>query len=336
MTVSISVYNSSTGLQEFDNLDSLPSLETIEKVWIDVETDDPEILNRIASIFKLHELSIEDCFDPGHFPKLEEYGTHTFMIFRGLKPNFYIQNQEPDEDEEELTEEEKYTQKVAIYLSEKFIISFRRTEVAWLDAIVRVVSQFPEGTLAKSTTSLAHKIVDVLIDRFTRGIDVFEREIILLEDKVLESPESFELSDLLEIKRDLILLKQIMREQRIILQRLSTEPTLIKEKPQRRFFKDIDDHAQAIMLTLDQYIDSLAGVRDAYFAIANVRLGDTMRILAVITTVAVPLNIVVGLYGMNFEAIPLLHNPHGFWFIVSLMVLVAILLLFFFRRQRWI
>ena len=71
-----------------------------------------------------------------------------FMIFRGLKPNFYIESLE-EEDDEDLSDEEKYTQKVALFLSDQFIISFRRSEIPWLDAIVRQVGQFPERTIAQ-------------------------------------------------------------------------------------------------------------------------------------------------------------------------------------------
>jgi magnesium transporter len=77
-------------------------------------------------------------------------------------------------------------------------------------------------------------------------------------------------------------------------------------------------------------------LRDAYLAVVNVRLGDIMRILAVITTIATPLNVLVGFYGMNFEFIPLLHNPGGFWIILVSMIMLSIIMVLYFRKKRWL
>ncbi|RME59299.1 MAG: magnesium and cobalt transport protein CorA, partial [Candidatus Dadabacteria bacterium] len=102
------------------------------------------------------------------------------------------------------------------------------------------------------------------------------------------------------------------------------------------YFRDIDDHVVTILNTLDKEIETLISIRDSYFAMANIRLGDTMRILTVITTIVAPLNIVTGIYGMNFTAMPMLHSPSGFWFIMALMVVLATLMLLYFRSKRWI
>ena len=167
------------------------------------------------------------------------------------------------------------------------------------------------------------------------GFD-FDRIIENLEDTALEAPNEFEISDVLAAKRSLGTLRQLMREQLLVITRLANERTLIKQQRLRRYFKDVEDHAAALIREIDQLIDTLTGVREAYFAMANVRLGDIMRVLTVFTTIGVPLNIIVGLYGMNFEAIPMLHSPYGFWMVVVAMVLLVVAMLLLFRRKMWI
>ena len=127
-----------------------------------------------------------------------------------------------------------------------------------------------------------------------------------------------------------------MRDQRVVISRLAHEATLIRERQLRRYFRDIEDHAIAISKTIDTQIDSLSGIRDVYFASVNVQLGDIMRVLAVITTIAVPLNLITGMYGMNFKIIPLMDEPLGFWSITGTMLVIAILMLLFFRKKKWI
>ena len=261
------------------------------------------------------------------------------MIFRSFSPEPFFEEDAAEkagiEEEREISEEE-YSQSLSIYLSEKFLITHRNREIAWLDALVRRVSQVPDRTIGVGTDTLAHAVVDVLIDRFSRGLNYFENVIDGVEDMIIEDPDEFDVSEIIELRRRLTFLRQTMRDQRIIITRLAHEPTLVRERQLRRYFRDIDDHAAAVIKTLDTQVESLAGIRDVYFAMVNVRLGDIMRILAVITTIAVPLNLVAGLFGMNFERIPLVQDPYGFWLITVIMLVVAAIMLIFFRRKHWI
>ena len=340
MTVAITTYDPETGMRAFDSLEEFSADQNPQEVvWIDIESEDTTELEAVAEILSLHELTVEDCLTPGHFPKLEDYGSYVFMVFRALKswPEMHEYWESEDEEIDDVAEKfEGFTRKLAIYLSDKFVVTFRRRELTWMDAIVRQVRQHPEGFLDESTDRLTHKIIDVLTDRVTRGLSFFEKIIDKIEHAAVSSPDEFEIGDVVEMKSGLTSLKQIMRAQRGVVVRLANESSFIREAQQRRYFKDIDDHAVDNIHTIDKQVDMLMGLRDVYFTMANVRLGDTMRILAVITTVAAPLNIVVGLYGMNIEGIPLLHNPYGFWLIIITMIVLTALMLAYFRKNRWI
>jgi magnesium transporter len=341
MTVSILCYEEGKEAREFDDLSGLASLGPNMKVWIDIQSDSSEELAATAEHFELHELTLEDCLTPGHFPKIDDYGAYLFMIFRGLKSWSEVEdrwNAEDDESADNVEDQvhERYSRKVAIYLSGDFIITHRRREVLWLDALVRQAKQYPERFLAEGTVVVAHKVIDVLVDRFMRGLGFFDRLIDEYEQKSIEHPETFEVVDLLELKHELTSLRQTLRNQRAIITRLSSDPTLIRDRDIRQYFRDIDDHSQELIRTADTQLDALLAIRDSFFALANVRLGDTMRILTVITTIAALLNIVVGLYGMNFHHIPLSGYTHGFWFVVSAMIILALGMFLYFRKRRWL
>lgn len=336
----ISVYKSGSlgelEIYEAENCSILNSVAQSDKVWIDIETEDPVDFQPIADKYKLHELAVEDCFTRGHFPKIEEYAGYTFIMLRGLKSISDIEEIRADEDFEEEYNSEKLTRGVAIFISETFIITHRLGEVSWLDAVLRQIKQYPEQIKEFNTQEITLRIADVLTIRFLRGMNYFEDQIESAEDLVIENHDDFDMHDILEIKRDLNILTSIMRDQKTIFARLSTEPSLIKTRQLRRYFKNIDDRASTILQNTQRLLDNLASVRDVYFAMSNVRLGDIMRILAVITTIAAPLHLVVGLYGMNFEAIPFLHDKYGFWLIVILMLSLVLVMLTFFRKRNWI
>lgn len=321
----------------FEDLAELPELTSENDFyWIDIESTDESILENVAKSFSLHELTVEDCLTAAHSPKIEVFSPYIFLIFRGLNPTLFSQEEEKTEELEDLDEIERYTTGVSIYLSKNFVITHRMSEVAWLDAVTRQLKRLGDGELPKTPQEIVHRVVDILVDRFARTLNQVDYQIDRYEEQAIEQPEEFELSDVLQLKRALGVIRQVMRDQQVIISRLSSDAQLIKERSQRRYFRDVEDHALAAIKTISNQIEGLVSIRDVYFAMANVRLGDIMRILAVITTLAVPLNLVVGFYGMNFDAIPLLHDPYGFWLIVIFMVIVSFFMLIFFRKQRWI
>jgi magnesium transporter len=338
MSVTIFTYDKSHNLKTLDSLEDMPDLSSLESVWIDLETNSREMVTELAAKFNLHELTIEDSLDRDHLPKLEDYGSYLFLIFRGLAvraSDIAIVSTEEEEDRDH-SEEEEFTSQVAMYLSEKFVITIRTQDIPWLEAVLRQVRQHPEKTLAMGPDAIAHRVIDVGIDRFERGLELFDKKIDSLEEAAIQGLEEFEMYEILDLKRELVALRQIARSQRAIILRLSNETSPIVEPERKRYFKDIDDQAVSLINTLDKLVDNIQGVRDAYFAMSNVRLGDTMRILAIITTILAPLNIMVGIYGMNFEVMPLLHNKNGFWMIVSSLLAITLIMLAYFRRKRWL
>lgn len=346
MSITAYIFGKDNTLRVEESLDFLTDHKENELLWIDIETKEEAELNKIAEHFSLHELTVEDCLTPGHAPKLEDFGHYLFFIFRALNPGSELPRVEINSDvinsltethtNEADNEEEELTRSISIYLSESFVISHRMYPMPWLDALLRQVKRRPDTFFEGGTNELTHSILDVLIDRFLRGLSFFENQIDYLEDNVIKKPDDFDMQVVLELKRQLITIKHIMRDQKAVISRLAVDGNLIKDKQLRRYFRDIEENTNNAINTIDKQIDNLVGLRDVYFAMANVRLGDIMRILAIITTIAVPLNLVVGLYGMNFDAIPLLHNQYGFWVVMILMLCVAGIMLLFFRKKRWL
>lgn len=340
MYISVSTFHPDKGFTYSEDIAALDNRPNGAITWVDVETKNSDFLAKVASHFGLHELTVEDCLVPGHFPKLEDFGNYTFLLFRGLKSDITFDTLSEEEEDEanqgEQSPERPLTYKVGICIGKDFVLTIRRQEVTWLDAILRQIKAYPEVAFKQGPWTLAHRVIDVLIDRFVRSLAVFDRYIDKIEDDTVEEIDRFDMSEVLLLKRRLMGLRKVMREQRTIISQLAHSGLIIQNVQLRRYFKDVDDHAVEILNVLDKQIDNVAGLRDAYYAMANVQLNDTMRVLAVIATVAAPLNIVVGIYGMNFEEMPFLKSTSGFWIVISVMVALVATMLVYFWRKRWI
>jgi len=307
----------------------IDDLQPEEFLWIDIRSGDTVQMSALGERFELHELSIEDALTAGHSPKFEDYGIYKFMILRALRRDARVI-------ESAETEEEQTSVGVALYLSPRYLITHGVSGLPWLSQLFASIARLPATQLPSTTYELAYRVVDMLTDHFTRDLQAVDLRIDELEEEIVSQYQEFDLGEVLDFKRELVTLRHIVRAQRSVITRLASEVPEIRDGKLRRYFRDIDDHNLANISTVDKQIDNLLGLRDVYFALANVQLGDIMRVLAVITTIAVPLNLVVGMYGMNFDVIPLLHDPRGFWLIMLAMVVLGFLMLAFFRRNRWI
>jgi magnesium transporter len=99
------------------------------------------------------------------------------------------------------------------------------------------------------------------------------------------------------------------------------------------YFRDVYDHMLRITDALDSYRDLLSSTLDSYLTQVSNRLGTVSKGLAVVGALSIPFVVIAGVYGMNFEHIPLAHHPYGFEIMVAIQVAVSLGLLVAFRRR---
>lgn len=301
-------------------------------VWIDFyNVENIEEFNPIIKHFKLHELTVEDALMPGHSPKLEIYEEYYFMIFRGLHEISEMTNEIKKQNKLD-----ELTYKVAIYFSEKYLITIHQQQVSWLENACNNIVKNPEKYLKRKSLSLLHYIVDLVVDEFLYKLKSYSKFLRNLEDRLMDKPKSFDIFEIWSIKRLLSAIERVSTAQSNVIYRLCSDEQLILDKIAKRYFRDVYDHVQMISAMIMRFQDEVQGLRDIFFSWQNMQVSDIMRILTVITTIMAPLHLVVGFYGMNFPGMPLLHTAYGFWCVFSFMVLLVLVMIGFFRFKRWL
>src|SRR6187455_3635001 len=115
---------------------------------------------------------------------------------------------------------------------------------------------------------------------------------------------------------------------------LRSESQLLEDRT-TKYFKDIYDHiVQAFDLT-ENYRDMMMSMQDLYINNVNLKMNEVMKVMAIVTCLMAPATVIGGIFGMNFEVIPYLHKPYGFFAAVALMLFVPIWMLVMFRRRGW-
>jgi len=310
------------GLQE-------PAIERLSELlqdpkrltWVDFDNPTEDESRLLSDIFKFHPLAIEDCLSFVPNPKIDDYSNYLFIIIHGINA-------------EALKHDELETHDLDIFLGKNYIVTYHKGFFRSVASVMERCRKNPD-LLAKDSESLMHKVVDALVDNYLPIMDDLEERIEEMEKDVFSQPDQRLLGKLLPLKKDILYLRRVIHPQREILRELSNG-----EYKQICFecslhFKDIYDHLFMISELLESYRDSISGAMEAYLSVISNRLNEVMKVLTIIATIMMPLTLITGIYGMNFVYIPLLQSPYGFFVTTGVMSIVAIGMLWFFRRKGW-
>src|SRR5262249_7820822 len=144
------------------------------------------------------------------------------------------------------------------------------------------------------------------------------------------------LARIFALKRSLQALRRVSIREREILLRLGRGEFDVVPGEALPYFRDVYDHLVRIADLAESYRDLVTGPLDAYLSAQSNRMNEIMKTLTLISTVMLPLTFIAGIYGMNYENMPELKWRYGYPFALALMAGVALLIVVWFRRRRWV
>jgi magnesium transporter len=293
------------------------ALDNKEPDWINLIVPDEADIAAVCDKLKLHQLAIRDALSEDQPPKLEDFGDHIFFIVHSPVSAAWTQ-----------------ARRIAVFLHPRWIMTVQRTASDAMDAIAARVEADPVHLL-QSPDALAHVVIDHMTAGFESLTASLLEDMTKLEDRVLADASPNSMEAILKMRRRVIGLARVTRSQRDVcgsLCRMRHDALSSEVMP---YLRDVYDHILRVFELVESAREGLSVTRDAYLAVVNNRLSEIMRTLTIIATVMMPLSLLAGVYGMNFEWMPMLENPNGFWFLIGGMGLAAAGMLVYFRRLRW-
>jgi magnesium transporter len=293
-------------------------------IWIDLEGPDPRLQPFLVEC-GFHPLAIEDTFTLQHQPKVEEYGETFFVLARGLDFNL---------GEPEATKEIG-TLKLAAFLSKHRLVTLHRAPMKSVNTVFARLDEskraFPEGA-----AQILWSICDEMMDLYAPLIDEFAEEIDSVEEQVLADPQREQLERILDLRRQFSTLRRNVLPHRQVFGHLASTRHGPIDDTAALNFRDTQDNVVRLADAIEQQRDLLNNVKDTYLSVVAQRTNDIMRVLTVFSAIMLPLSLVAGIYGMNFEKMPELHQGWGYPMALGIMVAIAVGLLAWFRRKKWI
>lgn len=281
--------------------------------WFDIDDPASRELDELAQRYGLHELQIEDCRQRPQRPKAEE---HDHYIFAVLK---HIHN-----------EGELRFDDVDLFLGPDFLISVRKADQRVLDGVRARAEQ--EG--ADRLDRLFYMIVDQIVDGYQPVLDKFAEEISDIEDVVLDCPDPETLGRIFTLKRKLVDFRRVAGGMREVINSLARREKGVLGDDLDPYFRDVYDHVVRAVDMIETYRDLLSGALDIYLSAVANRTNEVMKVLTIWGTVALPLVIITGFFGMNLK-LPWSSDPHGTRYAVILMGVSTVAILAYFKKKRW-
>ena len=306
------------GIEEAFPLKDLPTV-----TWINIDgLHQLDIIEKVGQHFNIHPLVLEDIVNTGQRPKTEEFEDLIFVV---LKMLHY------DENSEKITSEQ-----FSLVLGPNFLISFQEIQ-GDVFRTVRERIRKPKTRIRKAGCDyLAYALIDAIVDHYFLILEKLGENIEALEEDLLENPSPETLQTLHEMKREMIYLrKQIWPIRELINSLVKGESYLINESTSL-FFRDIYDHTIQIIDTIESYRDILSGMLDIYLSSVSNKMNEIMKVLTIIATIFIPITFVAGIYGMNFKYMPELEWRWGYFMVWGLIVVVAGIMIGYFKKNQWL
>jgi magnesium transporter len=290
-------------------------------LWVDIISPSDEDKMLLEQGFGFHRLAVEDCMTTDtHPPKIDDFDDYLFLIVHGI-------DYQSDSDIVETAE-------LALFIGSHYVISIHHLPFYSIQTVQAHVDESGRWMM-KGADFLAHSLIDALIDNIVPTIYRMNTIADELEEAAIRSPVSATMEDILKLKRSTLHIHRVMAPQREIVNRLSRgEFPLIKEEA-KIFYRDIYDHLIQIE-DLNQTIrDRSDNALSIYLSAVANKQNDTMKVLAVVTTIFLPLTLLTGIYGMNFNYMPELQWRWAYFCVLAVIMLVVIVVVYRFWASKW-
>lgn len=300
------------------------TLDELEKVkhlplWVDVIDITRQEAERLAAIFNLHPLTVEDLVNANVRIKVEEFPDYLLCVFYGMHHGAELDLHEID-----------------FLLGKNFLITSHKQEIPSF-SLLKYNKEKLEQLFKRENEFVFHKLLDAEIDNYFPTLHLIDDEIEEIEEKVTNGSDHKMLRKILAIKRKLVLLKKVVYPQREKISFLAkdTYPTFISKKA-LPYFRDAYDQSIRVADAVENYREAISNTFDIHMSSVSNEMNQVMKVLSIITAIALPFTVISGVYGTNFTLLPGSDYPMGFWIMVIAMVTICIGMLAAFRRRNWI
>jgi magnesium transporter len=291
-------------------------------IWIDLEHADPQQESRLLTErFAIHPLAVQDAQRERHPPKLEVFRDFAFLLMKGLTAD---------------TQDIRFqTLQIAAFIGDRFLITRRSQRSVSIDGVWNDALS-GEVDAGRGPAHVLYRIARRVTDRYTKIVLGLELRLDELEDEMFQSPDDRLLAELTEYNSRLKKLRRVLTYQQSTMSALSRLDTPACFGGTQHEFNDVYENTERLASLCTLYQELAVDLMQSYISVTSHRLNQIIKLLTIVTVIFLPLGLIAGLYGMNFEYMPGAGGRFGFALTLGAMSALAVTLLLVFRRLHWV
>ena len=287
-----------------------------------------DLIEKLGAHFHLHPLLLEDLVNTGHRPKFEENPESIFIVLKMLQY---------DEGNQTIVSEQ-----VSLVFSKTIVMSFQEREGDVFGDVRNRLARTTPRVRFMNADYLAYALMDAIIDHYFVVLEHLGERIEDLEDRLMEDPQPEHLTTIRNLKREMLSMRRAVWPLREILSGLDRSESKLIHPDTRPYLRDLYEHVIQVIDNVETYRETASSLQDIYLSSLSNRMNEVMKVLTIIATIFIPLGFIAGVYGMNFDRsispfnMPELGLPFGYVAFWGLVLVVALGLVWFFRRRKWL
>jgi magnesium transporter len=292
--------------------------------WVNLNgVHDIEAVRTVCEAFGVHPLAIEDVLNPGTRAKVEDYGDVIFAVTKMLV----------DRDDDPGTLE---SEQVSIVLGRSWILTFQEREGDIFEPIRKRIRLGPGRIRRMGPDYLLHAVLDTVVDGYFAALEHLDEDIARIEDRAMNEHDASTAVDIHEQKARLLVLRRMAWPLRDAASELIRSEGALVCAETIPFLRDLNDHVQQVLDTIDGCRDRLTAVLELHLAITSNRMNEIMRVLTIVATLFIPVTFISSVYGMNFQHMPELAWPWAYPAVLTVMTGTVVGMVLWLRSQRWL
>jgi magnesium transporter len=274
-------------------------------------------------------LSIEDCVKDSPSPKVEEFqpkdddrfASYLFMVIHAVDYN--------------RKDGVFGTNELNFFLGKNFLVTYHQGS---LRSVALTEERAIKGTMhiARAPDRVAHNLLDAIVDNYKPALEELSLEIAELEQQSLQDHSAATLNKILQIKKEVLHLRQIIGPQREVLARFARGEFKLIRPHLVPYYRNVYDALYHISELAQNYTDSLTGILQVHLSMSSNRTGEVVKALTLITILSTPATIVASWYGMNFQKdMHEINWQHGYAFAFGITALTTLITYWCLKRRNW-
>lgn len=294
--------------------------------WYDIVHPTPDDVDNLQRTFPyIHPLNLEDIRSPIERPKVDNDDDYLFVVM-----HFPLWD---------ARHEISRASEVNFFVGRNYVVTVHNGTLKPMTRLYEACDEAEherKRLLGRGSNEAFYIFVDQLVDYIFPMLRKVDTHIHRIEDDLFEADAKKVIKEIALVRRDVISLRRIIRHQIPILQQLETTEHPILHEDMEEYFGDIADHLFKQRDIIEENYEIINSFAETADTLASHRINEVMQILTVISVIMLPLTLISSIYGMNIDQLPFAHHPNAFIITSGLMIVIALLMLIYFRRRNWL